>query len=81
MTIFKETRLKLNVTQEKMAQVLDIPLRRYRSYEHGERMPDYESVAKILYIRNKGRDRELAKILKQLIKEGWYDKDFIKGQL
>lgn len=75
MTIFKEARLKCGITQQEMADGLKIPLRRYRSYERGERMPDYETVAKILYIRNKGKDRELAKILKQLIKEGWYDKD------
>ena len=75
MTIFKEARLKCGVTQQEMADSLKIPLRRYRSYEHGECMPSYEIMAKILYIRNKGRDRELAKILKNLVKEGWYDKD------
>lgn len=78
MTIFKEVREKYKITQQKLADGLKIPLRRYQSYERGERMPDYETVAKILYIRNKGRDRELAKILKELIKDGWYDKDFQK---
>ena len=76
MTIFKEVREKNGITQQELADGLKIPLRRYQSYERGERMPDYETVAKILYIRNKGRDRELAKILKELIKDGWYDKDF-----
>lgn len=75
MTIFKETRLKYGFTQQEMADGLKIPLRRYTSYERGERMPDYQSVAKILYMRNKGRDRELAEILKELIKDGWYDKN------
>ena len=79
MTIFKEVREKYGITQQELADSLKIPLRRYRSYERGERMPDYETVAKILYIRNKGRDRELAKILKELIKDGWYDRDFQKG--
>lgn len=78
MTIFKEVREKYKITQQELADGLKIPLRRYQSYERGERMPDYETVAKILYIRNKGRDRELAKILKDLIKDGWYDKDFQK---
>lgn len=78
MTIFKEVREKYKITQQKLADGLKIPLRRYQSYERGERMPDYGTVAKILYIRNKGRDRELAKILKELIKDGWYDKDFQK---
>ena len=73
MTIFKEVREKYGFTQQAMADGLKIPLRRYRSYELGERTPDYETVAKILYIRNKGRDRELAEILKELIKDGWYD--------
>lgn len=73
MTIFKEVREKCGFTQQTMADGLKIPLRRYRSYELSERTPDYETVAKILYIRNKGRDRELAKILKELIKDGWYD--------
>ena len=78
MTIFKEVREKYGITQQELADGLKIPLRRYRSYEQGTRTPDYETVAKILYIRNKGRDRELAKILKELIKDGWYDKDFQK---
>ena len=76
MTIFKEVREKNGITQQKMADNLKIPLRRYRSYEHGDRTPDYRTLAKILYIRNKGQDRELAEILKELIKGGIYDENF-----
>lgn len=75
MTIFKEVRQTYGVTQQEMADNLEIPLRRYRSYEHGLRVPSWDVVVKILWMRNKGKDRELAKILDNLIKDGWYDKD------
>lgn len=73
MTILKEVRLKLGITQQEMANGLKIPLRKYRRYELGEQVIDHQTMAKIIYIRNKGNDREIAKILKELIKEGWYD--------
>ena len=75
MTIFKEVREKNRATQQEMADHLEIPLRRYRSYEHGLRVPSWDVVVKILWMRNKGKDRELAKILNDLIKDGWYDRD------
>lgn len=75
MTIFKEVRQKYGLTQQEMADKLNISLRRYRSYEIGERMPKPEIIAKILYVRNKGNDRELAQILKELVNEGWYDEN------
>ena len=78
MTIFKEVRIKEEKTQQQMAEILEIPLRRYQSYERGERVPNHETLAKILYIRNKGQDRILSEILKDLIKDGYYDKDFKK---
>ena len=45
MTIFKEVRKKYGITQQELADGLKISLRRYRSYEHGERMPSYEIMA------------------------------------
>lgn len=78
MTIFKEVRINKEKTQQQMAEILEIPLRRYQSYERGERVPNHETLAKILYIRNKGQDRMLSEILNNLIKDDCYDKNFKK---
>lgn len=69
MTIFKEVRINNEKTQQQMADILDVPLRRYQSYERGERVPPYETLAKLLNIRGRDKDKELANILIELINE------------
>ena len=73
MTIFEQVRKKYKLTQQKMADELNISLQKYRNIEKGYTLPEYNVLAKVLYIRNKKGDRSLAKILMGLIKEGWYE--------
>lgn len=69
MTIFKEVRINNEKTQQQMANILDVPLRRYQSYERGERTPSYEVLMNILNLRGRTEDKKLASILKDLINE------------
>lgn len=69
MTIFKEVRINNEKTQQQMAYILDVPLRRYQSYERGERTPPYEVLMNILNFRGRTEDKKLANILKDLINE------------
>ena len=69
MTIFKEVRINNEKTQQQMADILDVPLRRYQSYERGERIPPYEVLMNILNLRGRTEDKKLANILKDLINE------------
>lgn len=72
MSKLKEYRLKNNLTQAQMAEVLGITLRAYRNYEKGLRQIPYKILSKFLYIRNDKKDREISKILEEYIKEGEY---------
>lgn len=67
MTIFKEVRINKEKTQQQMADILSIPLRRYQSYERGERIPPYEVLMNILNIRGRTEDKKLANVIKDLI--------------
>lgn len=67
MTIFKEVRINKEKTQQQMANILSIPLRRYQSYERGERIPPYEVLMNILNIRGRAEDKKLANVIKDLI--------------
>lgn len=67
MTIFKEVRINKEKTQQQMANILSIPLRRYQSYERGERIPPYEVLMNILNIRGRTEDKKLANVIKDLI--------------
>ena len=67
MTIFKEVRINKEKTQQQMANILGIPLRRYQSYERGERIPPYEVLMNILNIRGRTEDKKLANVIKDLI--------------
>lgn len=69
----KQYRAENKYTQQQMADLLNISLRAYRNYEYGERQMPYKILAKFLFIRNDGKDRELSKILKEYIKEGEYE--------
>lgn len=68
MTILKQYRLSANLSQTQMAKKLGIGLRAYRNYEYGQRKMPYEILAKFLWIRNLGNDKELAMILKETYK-------------
>lgn len=67
MSIFKETRLILGLTQKDMANKLNVKYKTYLSYEQGYKMPPYKVVSCLLKIRNKGTDLELAKILDSML--------------
>ena len=40
-------RMKLGLTQQKMADILDLSLNAYQKYEQAERMPPYETLIRI----------------------------------
>lgn len=67
MTIFKEVRLKYGYTQQKMADVLGIKIRTYRSYELGEVTAPYKIISSVLKLRKNEEDLKLAGILDELI--------------
>ncbi len=43
----REIRMKRHITQQKMADLLDIALRSYQCYEGGDRSPSYEILVKL----------------------------------
>ena len=74
MTLFKQFRLKNNLTQQEMADNLKISLHKYRKYELGKKIPPYKILVEFLLLRGKKDDIKIASILHETINEGWYDK-------
>ena len=68
MSMLKKYRKQNNLTQQEMANLLNISLRAYRNYEYGCRKMPYKLLSEFLYIRNIGNDRELSEILKEYMK-------------
>lgn len=74
MTLFKQFRLKNNLTQQEMADDLKISLHKYRKYELGEKILPYKLLAEFLLLRGGKNDIKIANTLYETINEGWYDK-------
>lgn len=70
MTILKEYRIKERYKQKDMANMLNMNINTYRTYELGTRKMPYEVLADFLLLRNYEDDKKLAKILKEINKEG-----------
>lgn len=70
MTILKEYRIKERYKQRDMANMLNTNINTYRSYELGLRMMPYDFLANFLILRNNEDDKKLAKILKEIDREG-----------
>lgn len=45
--LLKELREKAGLTQGRIAEILDTPVRTYGSWERGERQPDFDTLIKI----------------------------------
>lgn len=69
MTILKETRIMYGLNQKEFAKQLKININTYRAYELGYRTIPDELKIKILRLRNKGNDRELADILESTLEK------------
>lgn len=67
MSMIKKLRLDLGLTQEEMAEKLDISINAYRNYELGKRQLPYNVLIKFLKLRGFKQDLELVKILEELI--------------
>lgn len=46
-SLLKELREKAGLTQGRIAEILDTPVRTYGSWERGERQPDFDTLIKI----------------------------------
>ena len=59
--IIKEKRMRLNVTQKKMAELLYISQTKYNKIENGLREPDFELLLKMLKLLNIDLNEEIKK--------------------
>ena len=57
----KETRMKSGITQQKMAEHLEVGLRSYQKYEEGTRRPSFELLIRIADFLNVTTDYLLAR--------------------
>lgn len=67
MSLLKQLRKEMGLTQFEMAEKLDISVQAYRNYEIGKRPMPYKVIIAFLKLRNTDEDK---KILKEI--EGWY---------
>lgn len=67
MSMLKKLRLDLNLTQEEMANKLEISANAYRNYEMGKRMLPYKVLVKFLKLRHYEKDLELVKVLEEIM--------------
>lgn len=67
MSMLKKLRRDLCLTQEEMAQKLNISTNGYRNYESGKRMLPYDVLIRFLKLRNYEQDLEVIKVLEELI--------------
>ena len=67
MSMLKKLRRDLCLTQEEMAQKLNISANGYRNYESGKRMLPYDVLIRFLKLRNYEQDLEVVKVLEELI--------------
>ena len=57
----RESRMKCGITQQKMAEHLEVGLRSYQKYEEGTRRPSYELLIRIADFLNVTTDHLLAR--------------------
>lgn len=70
MTILKEYRIKERYKQKDMANMLNMNINTYRTYELGTRTIPYNVLADFLILRNYEDDKKLVEILKNINKKG-----------
>lgn len=66
MSMIKQLRLELELSQEEMAKKLNISINAYRNYETGKRKLPYNVLTRFLKLRSYKQDLELVKILEEL---------------
>lgn len=66
MSIFKQLRLEKELTQEEMAEKLNISTNAYRNYESGERLMPTDVLMNFLRMRAKEQDIALANVLEEV---------------
>lgn len=66
MSMIKQLRLELELSQEEMAKKLNISINAYRNYETGKRKLPYNVLTRFLKLRSYEQDLELVKILEEL---------------
>jgi len=66
LSIIKQLRLNLCLTQEEMAKKLNISTNAYRNYESGKRLLPYDVLIKFLKLRSYEQDLEVIKVLEEL---------------
>lgn len=45
----KQLRVSKNLTQQQVAQALEMAVRQYQRYEHGERKPTYDTIIRLCH--------------------------------
>ena len=66
MSVYKKYRKARGITQERMAELLDINLNTYRNYELGLRVMPYEVLVDFLRLRGEVDDLKLANLLEEI---------------
>ena len=67
MNNIKRIRLDLGLTQEEMADKLEINICTYRNYETGKRTLTFETLIKLLKLRGTEKDLEMVELLEGLL--------------